>query len=93
MAQRSLWRVGDGPANLGPIGAVIQWSCRKDTHRAAPSRGGRGGLTCHQGRWAYCDGAVEDDQHDWVPTGGVPIDRLVDWTKAMDPYRATTIRR
>jgi hypothetical protein len=47
----------------------------------------------HQGRWAYCDGAVDDNDHDWSPTGGVPIDRLVDWTKAMDPFRATTIRR
>jgi hypothetical protein len=91
MAERSLWRIDT--MTLGPVGAAIHWSCRSEAHRAAPSRGGRGGLTVHQGRWAYCDGSVEDDQHEWTPTGGVPIDHLVDWTRAMDPYRATTIRR
>lgn len=90
--QRSLWS-GATAEQPSPVDAGVHWVCRKDAHRSAPSRGGRGGLTVHRGRWAYCDGAVEDDQHEWAPTGGVPIDRLVDWTKAMDPFRATTIRR
>ncbi|MGH2379252.1 MAG: hypothetical protein ACRDGT_12360 [Candidatus Limnocylindria bacterium] len=47
----------------------------------------------HRGRWAYCDGAVSDARHEWVETGGVPIDALIDWAKAMDPWRATTVRR
>lgn len=92
--QRSLWPGGPGPWRVTSSGdAVIHWVCRKDPHRAAPSRGGRGGLSFHQGRWAYCDGDVADDQHEWSPTGGVPIDRLVDWARALDPLRATTIRR
>ncbi len=90
--QRSLWP-GDAPCGVSPTAAAVHWVCRRDAHRAAPSRGGRGGLMVHQGRWAYCDGAVEDEQHEWSPTGGVPIDRLVDWTRAMDRFRATTVRR
>ncbi|HVH51634.1 MAG TPA: hypothetical protein VM690_05780 [Gaiellaceae bacterium] len=46
----------------------------------------------HQGRWAYCDGLVDDDRHEWVPTGGVAIDHLVDWAKALDHLRARTVR-
>lgn len=89
--QRSLWSGAQHHAT--PVGPVVHWVCRRESHRAAPSRGGRGGLTVHQGRWAYCDGAVGDDDHEWAPTGGVPIDRLVDWTKALDPFRAVTVRR
>ena len=70
----------------------IHWVCRKPAHRAAPSRGGRGGLTVYQGRWAYCDADLDDGQHEWAPTGGVTIDQLVDWAKALDPYRARTVR-
>lgn len=82
-----------GPVSLSLTPAVVHWVCKSDAHRAAPSRGGRGGLMVHQGRWAYCDGAVEDDRHEWAPTGGVPIESLVDWAKAMDRLRATTVRR
>ncbi len=72
---------------------AVHWVCRSEAHREAPSRAGRGGLTVHQGRWAYCDGAVSDDRHEWVPTGGVAIDRLVDWAKALGPLRSRTVRR
>lgn len=71
---------------------TVHWVCRKPSHRAAPSRGGRGGLAVHQGRWAYCDADVDDAQHEWAPTGGVTMDQLIDWSKALDPYRAHTVR-
>jgi hypothetical protein len=90
--QRSLWH-HDGGTPARPANAAVYWVCRKETHRAAPSRGGRGGLTVHQGRWAYCDGAIDDDRHEWAPTGGVSIDSLVDWAKALDPLRGRTVRR
>jgi len=90
--QPPLWSVGDGRRTVYGD-AAIHWTCRKDSHLAAPSRAGRGGLTAHKGRWAYCDGEVADTQHEWVETGGVPIDRLINWVKAMDPWRATTVRR
>ncbi len=90
--QRSLWH-DDVARRLGPTDAAVHWVCRKETHRSAPSRGGRGGLTVHQGRWAYCDGTTDDDQHEWTPTGGVPIERLVDWAKALDPFRGRSVRR
>lgn len=89
--QRPLWSVV--PRRDGGPDVWIHWVCRKDAHRAAPSRGGRGALVVHHGRWAYCDGAVDDGGHEWAPTGGVPIDRLVDWTRALDPLRANTVRR
>ncbi len=91
-AQRPLWQ-GAATWHVSALDATVHWVCQSDAHRAAPSRGGRGGLTAHAGRWAYCDGMVDDDRHEWVPTGGVPIDRLIDWTKAMGPLRATTVRR
>jgi hypothetical protein len=72
--------------------ATVDWVCRRPEHRAAPSRGGRGGLTVYRAQWAYCDGMTDDAQHDWAPTGGVGIDRLIDWTKALDPWRSRTIR-
>ena len=91
-AQRPLWPA-EGPRSAGVLDPTVHWTCRKDAHRAAPSRGGRGGLTVHQGRWAYCDAKVDGDEHEWTPTGGVPIDRLVDWTKALHRFRSVTVRR
>ncbi len=70
----------------------VDWVCRKPSHRAAPSRAGRGGLAVHHGRWAYCDGDVQDSEHEWAPTGGVTMDQLIDWSKALDPLRAHTVR-
>lgn len=90
-AQRTLWPTNEGSRGV-VVDAAIHYVCREPAHLAAPSRAGRGGLTAHQGRWAYCDGAVEDRDHEWVPTGGVTIDRVIDWRKAMDPMRATTVR-
>jgi hypothetical protein len=71
---------------------AIYWVCRKPSHRSAPSRAGRGGLSTHQGKWAYCDADTTDREHEWSPTGGVTIDQLIDWSKALDPYRARTVR-
>jgi hypothetical protein len=93
VTQRSLWASGAPEAGSSPIDASVHWVCSSAAHRGAMSRGGRGGLTVHRGRWAYCDGLVNDDAHEWTPTGGVPIDRLIDWSKALHPLRATTIRR
>ncbi len=89
--QRSAWSIGSSRGSDG-LDACIHWVCRSAAHRAAPSRAGRGGLTVHQGRWAYCDAMVDDADHEWAPTGGVAIDRLIDWSKALDPLRAHTVR-
>ena len=82
-AQRSLWS-SETSIRTTPIDAAVHWVCRGEAHQAAASRGGRGGLTVYRGRWAYCDGIVEDSEHEWAPTGGVAIDRLVDWARALD---------
>lgn len=77
---------------MSPSEAAIHWVCRSAAHRQAPSRGGRGGLSVHRGRWAYCDALTDDRAHEWAPTGGVPIDKLIDWTRALEPLRAHTVR-
>lgn len=78
-------RVAFGPA-------PVDFVCRKESHLAAASRGGRGGLTIFQRRWAYCDGETTDTEHQWEPTGGTPIRELIDWDRAVEPLRAHTIR-
>ena len=59
---------------------IIHWECQSPEHRALYSRHGNGGLTIHEGAWAYCDGADADDAHRWSPTGGVALESLVRWT-------------
>lgn len=89
--QRPLWPEGHAP-RTGNSDAGVHWRCRSAAHLAAPSRAGRGGLVVHKGRWAYCDGAVADTDHEWIETGGAPIDTLIDWAKVMETWRATTVR-
>src|SRR5688572_24104155 len=59
---------------------IVHWECQSPEHRALRSRHGNGGLTIHDGAWAYCDGAGADDAHRWAGTGGVPLESLVRWT-------------
>jgi hypothetical protein len=59
---------------------IVHWQCQSPSHRTLHSRHGNGGLTIHEGSWAYCDGAGADDAHDWSPTGGVALESLVRWT-------------
>jgi len=61
---------------------VIQWQCESAEHLATPSRHGIGGITIHEGGWAYCDGLDGDDKHRWVATGGVPLESVVRWGRA-----------
>ena len=61
--------------------SIVHWECQALEHRALLSRHGNGGLTIHEGGWAYCDGAGADEGgHQWTPTGGVPLESLVRWT-------------
>src|SRR3989454_4445217 len=59
---------------------VVHWECQSSNHRALHSRHGNGGLTIHEGAWAYCDGAGANDAHHWSATGGAPLESLVRWT-------------
>ena len=63
-------------------GRVVHWQCEKTEHLVMRSRHGVGGLTIHEGAWAYCDGLGGDDRHRWVATGGVPLESLVRWAGA-----------
>src|SRR2546422_11754941 len=61
------------------LGKVIQWQCESAEHLTMRSRHGIGGITIHEGGWAYCDGLDGDDEHRWVATGGVPLESVVRW--------------
>ena len=59
------------------MSTLVYYECRDAHHLAAPSRYGIGGIVFRHGTAAYCDGLGADAQHDWVPTGGVPIESLI----------------
>ena len=61
------------------LGKVIAWQCESAEHLTMRSRHGIGGITIHEGGWAYCDGLDGDDEHRWVATGGVPLESVVRW--------------
>ena len=56
---------------------VIHFECRSATHLAARSRGGVGGIVMHHGTFGYCDGLTSDNDHRWMPTGGVFLEQLI----------------
>ncbi len=64
---------------------LVRWTCAASPHLAEPSRRGRGGLTIHEGAWAYCDGATADDAHQWVDAGGVSLEALIRWDHPSRP--------
>jgi hypothetical protein len=72
------------------MSTVVQYECRNLDHLRAGSRHGKGGLVIHHGTVGYCDGVQVDAAHHWVPTGGVPIEFLIDTAPSIDPgtYRA-----
>jgi hypothetical protein len=63
-----------------PTRSIVHWECQSPDHRGLLSRHANGGLTIHEGAWAYCDGVGADDAHQWSPTGGVALESLVRWT-------------
>ncbi len=74
-------RASDEEWALSSPNAIINFECTKPSHREALSRRGVGGLTIHEGAWAYCDAMTADHEHDWSATGGVPQADLVRWSK------------
>ena len=60
------------------MSTIVQYECRNLDHLRAGSRRGKGGLVIHHGTVGYCDGLRVDAAHQWVATGGVPIEFLVE---------------
>ena len=56
-------------------GPLIEFVCIATAHRPRHVGEHASTVTVHDGRWAYCDSAAED-QHEWVASGGVPLDLL-----------------
>jgi len=59
------------------MSTVIHFECRSTTHLATRSRAGVGGIVMHHGTFGYCDGFASDNEHRWVPTGGVFLEQLI----------------
>ena len=57
------------------MASVIAFVCVAKRHGAA--KGSRGGVTIHQGQWAFCEGSSATEDHDWQPTGGVALEQLL----------------
>jgi hypothetical protein len=72
------------------MSTIVHYECRNLEHLRAGSRRGNGGLVIHHGSVGYCDGLHVDGAHRWVPTGGVPIEFLVESAPPFDPgtYRS-----
>jgi hypothetical protein len=67
------------------MSTIVHYECRNLDHLRAGSRRGKGGLVIHHGTVGYCDGLHVDGAHQWVATGGVPIEFLVETGPAIDP--------
>jgi hypothetical protein len=74
------------------MSTIVQYECRNLEHLRAGSRRGNGGLVIHHGSVGYCDGLHVDAAHRWIPTGGVPIEFLLDRTPEVDPGTYRTER-
>jgi hypothetical protein len=72
------------------MSTIVHYECRNRDHMRAGSRHGKGGLVIHHGTFGYCDGLHVDGAHQWIATGGVPIELLVDAVPAIEPgtYRS-----
>ena len=62
--------------------SVVGYVCVNHAHLDCGSRRGAGGLSIHEGAWAYCDGFANDDAHDWSATGGRALAELIRWNQA-----------
>ena len=70
---------------------IVQFECRSPDHMRIGDRLGIGGLVIHHGSVGFCHAVNVDGAHQWVPTGGVPVDDLFDPTRRFDgpgTYRA-----
>jgi hypothetical protein len=58
-------------------GPLIDFICTAPAHRPRHDGQHASTVTVHQGHWAYCDSTAEDG-HEWVESGGVPLEALRD---------------
>ncbi len=60
----------------GSKGTLVHFRCTKPAHeRPAEQRSDT--LTLVEGLWAYCPFDIRAGDHDWAPTGGVPMKDLL----------------
>jgi len=59
----------------GAKGTLVHFRCTNPAH-ARPTGERSDTLTLVEGLWAYCPFDIRAGDHDWQPTGGVPLDEL-----------------
>ncbi len=60
----------------GSKGTLVHFECTNPAHgRPAELRSDT--LTLIEGLWAYCPLDIRAGDHDWAPTGGVPMQALL----------------
>jgi hypothetical protein len=59
----------------GSRGTLVHFRCTNPAH-ARPAEQRSDTLTLFEGLWAYCPFDVRANDHDWAPTGGVPLEQL-----------------
>jgi hypothetical protein len=55
---------------------LVHFRCTNPAH-ARPAAERSDTLTLVEGLWAYCPFDVRSGDHDWQPTGGVPVEQLI----------------
>ena len=58
------------------MSTLIHFLCRNPLHLGTPAKG-TGSIVVRHGTAAYCDSPDASDRHQWVATGGVPLDALL----------------
>jgi hypothetical protein len=59
----------------GQMGTLVHFRCTNPAH-ARPAEQRSDTLTVVEGLWAYCPFNVRAGDHQWAPTGGVPLAEL-----------------
>lgn len=59
----------------GARGTLVHFRCTNPAHQR-PEGTRSDTLTLVEGLWAYCPFDIRAGEHDWQPTGGVPLGQL-----------------
>jgi hypothetical protein len=57
------------------MATVVRYQCVAEAH-ISPDRS-TGGVTIHEGKWAYCDAPDAQTPHQWAATGGITLEHLI----------------
>jgi hypothetical protein len=73
--------VGDRP--------LIHFLCVRDDHRGDGKQKVSDHLTINEHAWAYCAKDVRLAEHQWEPTGGIPVQEIARFARTREERRRT----